>query len=181
MGLVMSSIQYIFGGGEQGLDIPDKATGLTIREKRLIVNSWEQIKVNIKQNGVALFIGYFIAYPYTQDYFHKFKGKDLKQVEKSAQMRSHGTTVMHALNALVENLDDPECLVDLLQKNAVTHFKLGIRYQQYKELFDMFPGYLKDRIGAQCTEQTVVAWNKATNVMLSIIETELTKQSNVTK
>ncbi|KAK6177778.1 hypothetical protein SNE40_015812 [Patella caerulea] len=181
MGLIMSTVNYIFGGGGGGpeMDVPDKVTGLSKREQLAITSSWDLIKVNAKENGVELFIRLFKAYPKSQDFFEHFKGKDPESLRKKTMLRVHGTTVMHALNSMVESIDDPECLIGLLERNALSHYPRGIRIQHYQELWIVFINLLKDALGSKCTPETVAAWEKALKVINSVIETELTKQSNI--
>ena len=75
---------------------------------------------------------YFTDYPRTQDFFEHFKGKSLDDLKTSAKLRAHGTTVLHAVTAMVENLDDLDTLVVLLQNTADRHTPRGVKFMEYE-------------------------------------------------
>ena len=47
-------------------------------------------------------------------------------------MQAHGTTVLHAVTAMVENLDDVDTLVVLLQNTADRHCPRGVKFLEYE-------------------------------------------------
>lgn len=67
-----------------------------------------------------------------QDVFPKFKGKNPDELKKSIGVRSHGLRVLAALNSVVENLDDIECLVDMLQHIAHSHHPRGTSRKHFE-------------------------------------------------
>lgn len=75
---------------------------------------------------VRHFLRLFQTYPVIQDRFELFKGKSLDELRTSPKMKAHATSVFYALTSYVENVDDPETLVGLVQKIAVSHVGRGI-------------------------------------------------------
>ncbi|XP_046358133.2 globin-like [Haliotis rufescens] len=177
MGLVVSTVQYIFGVGRD-MDTPDEATGLTERQKDAIRASWALVSINLKGNGVSFLIKFFQDYPEDKAFFEAFKDKKPEELGDNPKMRAHASTVMHALTSVVDNLDDPECLIDILKKNAQSHFGRNIRIQQYKDLFETFIRFLQEGLGDKCTDLTKESWEKALGVVVSVIESEMTALSN---
>ncbi|XP_046573943.1 globin-like [Haliotis rubra] len=180
MGLVVSTVQYIFGGGRD-MDTPDKATGLTERQKDAIRTSWALVSLDLKGNGVNFLIKFFKDYPEDKTFFEAFKDKKPEELRDNPKMRAHASIVMHALTSVVDNLDDPECLIDILQRNAQSHFGRNIRIKQYKDLFETFVRYLQEALGDKCTELTKTSWEKALVVVISVIGNEMTALSNADK
>ena len=58
MGMVSSIYAAIFGGNEVDDGTPDPATGLTLKEKTAIRESWALLakKPGVKEHGVELFV-----------------------------------------------------------------------------------------------------------------------------
>ncbi|KAI0209094.1 hypothetical protein LSAT2_006220 [Lamellibrachia satsuma] len=94
---------------------------LTPEAKKVVQDTWAPVAANPKHFGVLLFLKYFKEYPRIQDFFVPFKGKSLEELKTSPKLRAHGTTVLHAVTAMVENLDDPDTMVVLLNNTAERH------------------------------------------------------------
>ena len=56
----------------------------------------------------------------------------LEELRASPKMQAHGTTVLHAVTAMVENLDDVDTLVVLLQNTADRHCPRGVKFLEYE-------------------------------------------------
>lgn len=141
---------------------PDPTTGLTSREKQLIMETWALAadKKCVKENGVEFFIQLFTAYPYMQDYFELFKGKPVSELRTSPKMKAHATSVMYALTSYVENVEDSENLVGLVQKIAISHLGRGIKLKEFENLKIVFLNFVKSLLGPQCTPEIETAWTK---------------------
>ncbi|XP_067684142.1 globin-like [Haliotis asinina] len=151
--------------------VVNPATGLTLRQKNLIIQSWEIIGSlqTQKKNGVQLFMDLFTAYPNQQEFFPLFHDKSLEELASSSKMRAHATTVMYQIGSFVDNLDDPECLVALIEKVANNHLKRGIRMKEFEELRTMFIPFLKKSLGAEATTAVLEAWDKLLAVMNTVV------------
>ena len=53
-------------------------------------------------------------------------------MKQSSKLRAHTINFKMGIKSYVENLDDPECLVILIQKNTANHFRRGIRTAEFK-------------------------------------------------
>jgi len=51
----------------------------------------------------------------------------LDQLKENKRLKAHAFTVMTAINGLVDNLDDPEVLTELLLKTGRNHAKRGTK------------------------------------------------------
>ena len=57
---------------------------------------------------------------------------DFDTMKENAKLRAHTINFKMGIKSFVDNLDDPECLVILIQKNTANHFKRGIRTEQFQ-------------------------------------------------
>ncbi|XP_071082593.1 globin-like [Haliotis cracherodii] len=151
--------------------VVDPATGLTLRQKNLIMDSWEIIgsRQMQKKNGVNFFLELFKAYPDQQEFFPLFRDKSQEELATSSKMRAHATTVMYQIGSFVGNLDDPECLVALVEKVARNHLNRGITIKEFEELRIMFSPFLKKYLGDEATPALLEAWDKLLAVMNTIV------------
>ncbi|XP_041349239.1 globin-like [Gigantopelta aegis] len=170
MGITNSVIQTLgYGEADSNLDL---ATGMTRRQKNLVKKSWVLMRSHQKENGVALFVLLFTRYPHQQDYFQLFRCARLEDLEVSPAMRAHGTTVMATIGSFVDNLDDAECLVDLVQKMAKNHLGRGIPITSFEYLRSLFSYFLEERLGEQATPEIKESWDRFLLVMNSLVEME---------
>ncbi|KAK4874917.1 hypothetical protein RN001_014277 [Aquatica leii] len=146
----------------------DPATGLTNHEKQLVENSWNLVKTDIKNHGVELFILYFTDFPEYQNFF-PFRGIPLEELRKSEKLRSHGVTVMYTIGAIIDNLRDPEVLMILLHKNALSHSPRGVKAKHYWDLKKAVMKLLRGGLGSEFTKETEAAWDKTLNVAFTVI------------
>lgn len=70
-------------------------------------------------------------YPNIQDMFKRLKGKSVEELRKNASLRAHGLDFNRMMSAYVENLDDVECLVNLIQKIILSHLPRNIGPAEY--------------------------------------------------
>ena len=77
------------------------------------------------------FCRFFTAHPFYQDYFRLFKGRPLEELQTCPKLRAHCAAVMFAISSIVSNLDDVECLVELVKKNATNHHARNIGGKQF--------------------------------------------------
>ncbi|XP_059165568.1 globin-like [Physella acuta] len=157
---------------------PDPTTGLTQREKQLIMETWALAgdRKTVKENGLEFFIQLFTAYPYMQNYFDLFKGKSISELRSSPKLKAHATSVMYAITSYVENVEDSENLVGLVQKIAVSHIGRGIKVDDFEKLKIVFLKFLTTYLGERCTPEIETAWTKlltAHNAVYKMTEDEV--------
>ena len=79
--------------------------------------------------------------------------------------------VLYALTSLVDNLDEPECLVEMLKRQGSNHSKRRVEYSMFVNLGSTIVGLLKDKLGPQLMDSFATeAWVKAYGVIISIVK-----------
>ncbi|GFR76930.1 globin [Elysia marginata] len=145
---------------------PDPVTGLSEKDCHSIMESWALVadRKIIKQTGVAFFIALFEAYPYMQDFFPKLKGRPLEKLKQCPVMMSHATTVMYALKAYVEHVDDTQALAALVTRVAKSHLDRNIFTQDMDRLAEVFLAFMKSSLGDKWTTDVQSAWTQLLQV-----------------
>ena len=103
----------------------------------------------------------------------------LNELTGNKRLLAHANSVLYAISSLVDNLDDPETLVEMLHKLAANHFKRGITIAMFNNLGVALVGYLKTALPSQMDAAAVTAWTKTYSVMSSVIQEGLDKASGV--
>lgn len=86
-------------------------------------------------------------------------------------MLAHVMAVFYALTSMVDNLDDPECLVEMLLKTAANHFTRGIDITMFNDLGISIVSFLVDKLGANVMDDEAVnAWKKTYGVIVSVVQ-----------
>ncbi|ESO95779.1 hypothetical protein LOTGIDRAFT_231953 [Lottia gigantea] len=146
-------------------------TGLTAAEKSLVAEAWKNISPKKKDYGVELFMSLFTAHPDALDHFKNFPSKNLDEIKNTADMRAHAAAVMYALDSLVDNLEDPECMVGLIRKIARNHKSRGIGKSRFEQLRGIFGNFLDTSLGGKSNATTKGAWDKFLHFTNNQIET----------
>ena len=68
----------------------------------------------------------FKAHPETQKEFKAFNGRDPDTLRENSRMAAHSLPVMSAISNIVDNLNDPSTLVEILKTTGKNHYKRGI-------------------------------------------------------
>ncbi|CAG5117215.1 unnamed protein product [Candidula unifasciata] len=141
---------------------PDPITGLTEKDREMIVDSWKIIgsRSAIKQNALEFFLMLFAAYPYVQNYFGIFKNKQLSELRTSPKMRVHAASVFYYINSYVENIEDTETFMGLAEKMAVAHIARGITVEEFEKVRIVYVKFLPTVLGNKCTPSLEAAWDK---------------------
>ncbi|KAF2355683.1 Globin [Trinorchestia longiramus] len=174
MGAIFSIFSWLFGGSKYpalgpGADTPDKITGLTPREARAVAVSWDLVKPNMADHGVNFFLKFFEAYPDAQRKFRGFQDVPLESLRKDKRLRAHASTVMHAINSVVDSLDDPETLVEILKSVGGNHFKRGIERIHFEHLREVLLKYLKEALWSAFPPAAEDGWQKALTAVNAVI------------
>ncbi|GFR76925.1 globin [Elysia marginata] len=106
----------------------DPVTGLTARDRQVILDTWEVVgnKAVIRDRAVDLFIALFEAHPYMQAFFKDFKDDPLEELKTSPKLRTHAIRTMYGLKQYMDNLNDVPTLAGLITKMAENHLPRGI-------------------------------------------------------
>ncbi|XP_014777175.1 globin-like [Octopus bimaculoides] len=146
----------------------DPATGLMVKEKAAIVQSWQYVLPNQKVESVAFFEKLFTTYPEYIDYFPKFKGKQLAELKEMSSFVLHAKSVFTALTAVVNNLDNADYLVKLLLKTGKDHKMRGVPKQPFHNLALVFIDFMEERLGSNFTPLAKSSWQKALVVVVDV-------------
>lgn len=70
-------------------------------------------------------------FPAAQTFF-PFKDVPLSKLREDKKFLNHATTVMYGFQTFIDQIEDVECLVDLVKKTADSHIKRGITFEEFK-------------------------------------------------
>ncbi|KAH6923419.1 hypothetical protein HPB50_001058 [Hyalomma asiaticum] len=159
-----------------GKEKVDKATGMTEREKRLVLNSWHAFTKRHHDYGALLFDALFVAHPEYLQLFHKFKGETIEEVRKDPkfryhtnsghiQMREHGVTIGMQVNNMIEYVEHPDNMIMLAKSNAEFHTKIkGVKPKHFEVFGEVIIDVLKSKEEKLMTPEAVEAWTKLFHV-----------------
>ncbi|KAF7492519.1 Cytoglobin-2 [Sarcoptes scabiei] len=149
---------------------------LTNRDKEIIVSTWSLIRKDSDQAGIHLFKRFFEANP---DYVKYFPFGDLDDLEKilvDPRLKWHASRVMAALSTIVDNLDDPVCFEDSLQKVLSSHLNRKIQLYHFENLKKALVCLFMDKLGPDImNDETIEAWSKAYDVILDTYRSRLSE------
>jgi len=138
---------------------------LTDAHKTAIRSTWSLVAQNLRANGIALFIKMFEVHPDYQKKFSAFSDVPLDQLATNKRLAAHASTVMHQLAALIDSLDDLECLVEMLTKIGERHLKHQLTVEHFQNLAIGIVSFLKSQLGAAFTADAEQGWT----IMLQIV------------
>ncbi|KAF8794312.1 globin-1-like [Argiope bruennichi] len=168
MGFVVSKIWPLWSPA--GYDVPDEATGLTPRQKNIVQNTWKIVRADTKKNGIAFFMRFFEAHPEYQKLFKGFADVPKSELPKNGKLLGHALSVMYAINSIVDNLNDPESLVQVLEKIGISHGPRKITGSHFQNLAIVLINFLKEALGPSLMDATAEeAWRKSLEVANSLI------------
>lgn len=92
------------------------------------------------------------------------------------KLLAHGTYVMYTLGMLVDHLEEPELLAQMLQRLARNHYRRRISITAFELLRDTFLQHLVDQLGPVVADRrALVAWDKAFGYMLTVLDEEFNR------
>lgn len=172
MGGVLTSV-WLWWSGDKDIgadaDVPDPTTGLTPRDKASIVATWDLVRPNLKHHGINFFMKLFEEHPDIQTSFASFRDKELSELRTNKKMAAHAVTVMTAIQACVDNLNDVETLVEMLKSTGVNHDRRGIPRKDFENLAIVLLNFFEENLGGAWTPQAKAAWTQALKVINAVI------------
>ena len=86
---------------------------------------------------------------------------------------AHGTYVMYTIGMLVDHLEDPETLEQMLKRLARNHYRRKVQITAFELLRDTFIEHLADIFSPELfTKKTAIAWHKAFGYILNVLDRE---------
>lgn len=114
---------------------------------------------------------FFSENPSYQSKFAAFRDVPITELRGNKKVLAHATNVLYAISSLVDNLEDPECLVEMLHKLGRNHFKHQISYPMFENLGGSLVGSMREKLGSELmSEAAIGAWKKAYGVIISLIK-----------
>lgn len=74
----------------------------------------------------------FETHPEYQRLFKAFADVPFEKLATNGRLLGHATSVMYALNSIIDNLEDPACLVELLHKIGSSHKTRNITPEHFQ-------------------------------------------------
>jgi len=79
-------------------------------------------------------LSFFTNYPEYQRKFRGFADVPLDQLRENKRLKAHGFTVLSSIDGLVNNMDDPDVLSELLFKIGQNHSKRQLKTGDFQVL-----------------------------------------------
>jgi len=155
---------------DPSLDQVDSKTGLSSREKRVIEENWALVEKDIRGNGVDFFLALFRAHPSYQSYFKSFADVPMDKLKENRKLHAHAFSVMYAISSMVNNLDDIECLLEVLTKTGRAHSPRNIKIEHFENLAVVFLNFMTEKLGSIFTPYARTAWAKAFKTINAVIQ-----------
>ncbi|XP_043278268.1 globin CTT-VI-like [Venturia canescens] len=162
-----SIISYFFGADET--DEIDPGTGLTAKQRNLIMKCWSELQPNIREIGVEIMITFFRNYPEYQEEFPKFRGRELEELANDRTFHAHCLNIMSTFEQAIEFLHDPELCVAALHMAGERHARRGQTTRPFEVLEPLVNEILKSHLNISGTTET----SEALDIALALIFKEL--------
>lgn len=160
-------------------DKVDSRTGISRNEKKAIRESWRAFRENNPGYSYLLFTGLFMKNPLYLNLFVVFRGKSLLALQDNPKFRAHASAVGYQFSAMVDSLDDPDVLVELIRKNAVNHLtRKGVQAVHFESLCKVTMEIMAEKVPSKMNYEAVCGWDKLFEVS-SLIATFIRINENV--
>ncbi|OTF73082.1 globin-like protein, partial [Euroglyphus maynei] len=98
-----------------------------------------------------------------------FQQNHLIRIDK--KLIAHGTYVMYTIGMLVDNLERPDMMRQMLKRLSRNHYRRRISLKAFERLRDTLLEHLSDILGKEIFHRkTMIAWHKAFGYLLKEIE-----------
>ncbi|XP_077548481.1 cytoglobin-1-like [Haemaphysalis longicornis] len=141
--------------------LADTVTGLSNLEKQAIRDTWALFKKQIRTSSVAIFVVLFLRYPEYQKMFPLFADHPTAELPKNPKMLAHSLTFAYAITSIVDSLDEPETVEELVRKLATAHApRSPTMSTQFEHMGCAVVDVLGEKLGAAMTPTATAAWRK---------------------
>ncbi|KAK9309244.1 hypothetical protein QLX08_000996 [Tetragonisca angustula] len=164
MGSVLS---YFLGYSDS--DTVDSKVGLTKREKRLVRETWNIVRVHSVEAGVAIMASYFRRYPQYHQVFPAFKHVPVDELADNKKFQAHCQNIMSTLSNSIDALDDVDLMDAILHSTGERHGRRGQGTQEFIDLKGAMIEVMKDTLKSKFSTDVEAAWSKTIDILFSKI------------
>ncbi|CAL8101769.1 unnamed protein product [Orchesella dallaii] len=143
---------------------------LNSSEEKTVQDTWALISPDLKKNGVGVFLRFFTDYPIYQKSFRSFANVPFDDLPQNKRFQAHAFTVMNAIDGMVNNLDDPEMLDEMLLRTGINHGKRKLTGEAFEEFQLSFMGYLESTLKEKWSPETKSAWELVVTLIIQKIK-----------
>ncbi|KOX77511.1 Cytoglobin-2 [Melipona quadrifasciata] len=118
-----SLLSYFFGYSDS--DTLDSKVGLTKREKRLVRETWNIVRVHSVEAGVTIMASYFRRYPQYHQVFPAFKHVPVDELAGNKKFQAHCQNITSTLSNAIDALDDADLMDAILHSIGERHGRRG--------------------------------------------------------
>ncbi|XP_076442916.1 neuroglobin-like [Babylonia areolata] len=140
---------------------------LTPAEVKDVQETWGILSKDLVSLGVTVFLNFFETEPDLKMMFPKIiRLNEVSQLEwyvDRDMLQRHAVTVMEALGAAVESLEDSHFLNNVLIALGQTHAKRNMKAVTLKRLWPSLEVGLSSMLGERYSAETAEAWRKLYN------------------
>jgi len=133
---------------------------ITPEEVAAIQKTWGIVAKDLKGSSIAVFKHFFTMFPDYQKKFRGFADTPFDKLPENGKFRAHAFIVVSAINGMINNLEDPELLGELLVKTGLSHAKRDITVQDFKNLTDCLFDLFSKIFGEAWTNDAISGWKK---------------------
>ncbi|XP_064487951.1 uncharacterized protein LOC135400146 [Ornithodoros turicata] len=153
----MGNAVYAMSGS---YDVPSPPTGLTIREQYSIAETWSAFRRDLPTGSMSAFIVLFSRYPEYKMLFPALRHVPFGELSQDPRLMAHGMAVFYFLSAMVDSLENPDTLVELIRKNSLNHVRRAVTPHHFDQMAVVIVQVLQDKLRARMTATATTAWQK---------------------
>ncbi|RWS05457.1 Globin-like protein [Dinothrombium tinctorium] len=155
---------------ETDIVYPDVMGLLEEEEKKIIQDTWENVKSDATSYGNDLFTRLFNENPKYLEKFASLRIIPRNKLSGHPRLIAHGTQVIYTITAVIDEIGFPGIVTELLFKVARSHFKRQVSRQMFENLCNIMIGLMIERLGDKVMNKKAIdAWKKFFNSMIDVM------------
>lgn len=135
-------------------------SGLSPAEKQAIRRTWGLFMKNIREDGPAVFMALFVRYPAYQKLFAPFAEVDISVLPSDPRLTAHSVSFAYFMTSIVDNLDDPQTLTELVRKLARNHCVYTVGPEQFGHMSGVLVQVFQEKLGTKMSQVPADGWKK---------------------
>ncbi|CAN8004444.1 unnamed protein product, partial [Ixodes hexagonus] len=151
-------------GNAAGSETPvvrDAVTDMSSQEKQAVRDTWAAFKKDARTSSVAIFVVLFLKYPAYQRLFLAFSNEPTAELPRNARAIAHAITVVYAISAIVDTLDEPETAAELVRKVANNHVRhTSVSGVQFGHMGQAVVDVLVEKLGHSMSQPAIESWHR---------------------